>query len=141
VALRRDHYTGRHLVEVRRKGKVRTAKVFLPGEAREALDTYIEIARGNAAGPLFAARSGEALARQHVDRLLRQLARQASSKLPEERIELSPHVLRHTMLRRVAVKHGVQHAMEASGHASAKYIWRYVKPSDEEREKALEELF
>ena len=32
------------------------------------------------------------------------------------------HVLRHTMLRRITEKHGVQFAMEAAGHASSKYI-------------------
>jgi hypothetical protein len=45
------------------------------------------------------------------------------------------------MLRRITEKHGVQFAMEAAGHASSKYIWRYVKPSDAQREQALEELF
>jgi hypothetical protein len=31
--------------------------------------------------------------------------------------------------------------MQASGHASSKYIWRYVKPSDDQSEQALENLF
>jgi hypothetical protein len=31
--------------------------------------------------------------------------------------------------------------MRAAGHASTKYIWRYVKPSDEQTEAALEDLF
>ena len=43
--------------------------------------------------------------------------------------------------RRIAEKSGVQHAMEAAGHTSSNYIWRYVKPSDEEKEKVLEDLF
>ena len=53
----------------------------------------------------------------------------------------APHVLRHTFLRKVTNKHGVEFAMEAAGHASSKYIWRYVKPSDAEKEKALDTLF
>jgi integrase/recombinase XerD len=146
LSLRRDQYTGKHFVDLRRKGKVRTAKVFLSGEAREALDDYLaeNLSKKNQVcqGPLILSKSGDPLARQHVDRLLRQLARHASSKLAkEEAIRLSAHVLRHTMLRRVTEKHGVQFAMEAAGHASSKYIWRYVKPSDEQREKAMEELF
>ncbi len=44
-------------------------------------------------------------------------------------------------MRRITEKYGVQFAMGAAGHASSKYIWRYVKPSDEKREQALEELF
>jgi integrase/recombinase XerD len=142
LAIKRDQYTERHLIDVRRKGKVRTAKVFLPGEARDALDTYLTESRSDGPGSLFLSKASEPMARQHVDRLLRQLARQASSKLPkEEQIPLSAHVLRHTMLRRITEKHGVQFAMEAAGHASSKYIWRYVKPSDEQRERALEVLF
>jgi integrase/recombinase XerD len=142
LALDRRQYQGKHFTDVRRKGKVRTAKVFLPPEAREALDAYLTEERGEEAGPLFRSRAGEPLQRQHVDRLLKQLAAQASSKLPkDEHVRLSAHVLRHTFLRRVTEKHGVQFAMEAAGHASSKYIWRYVKPSEEQREKALEELF
>jgi integrase/recombinase XerD len=146
LSLRRDQYTGKHFVNLRRKGKVRTAKVFLPGEARDALDECLKENYSHEnekpRGPLFPSKSGGPLARQHVDRLLRQLARHASSKLTkEDAIRLSAHVLRHTMLRRVTEKHGVQFAMEAAGHASSKYIWRYVKPSDEQREKALEDLF
>ncbi len=36
---------------------------------------------------------------------------------------------------------GVEYAMELSGHTSSQYIWRYVQPTDEEKEKAIEELF
>jgi hypothetical protein len=31
--------------------------------------------------------------------------------------------------------------MEGAGHASSKHIWRYVKPSDEPKERAPENLF
>src|SRR5262249_42307617 len=93
-------------------------------------------------GPLFRSRSGQRVERQHVDRLLKQLAAQANSRLPEdERIRFSAHVLRHTFLRKVAQHHGVQFAMEAAGHTSSKYIFRYVRPSEAEKEKALENLF
>ena len=122
------------------KKRGRTAKVFVPPEAREALDAYLAAAEDR--GPLFPSRAGVRLARQHVDRLLKQLVAQANSRLPAtEQIRLSPHVLRHTFLRKVTQKHGVEFAMEAAGHASSKYIWRYVRPSEEQKEAALEDLF
>ncbi len=31
--------------------------------------------------------------------------------------------------------------MELAGHTSSHYIWRYVKPTDEQKEAAMEELF
>lgn len=36
-----------------------------------------------------------------------------------QKITLSAHVLRHTMLRRATEKHGVQYAMELAGHPTA----------------------
>lgn len=140
VALDRSQYRGRSFHDVKRKGKVRTAKVFVSPEARDALDAYLAV--GGSGSPLFTSRAGVRLARQHVDRLLKQLAAQANSRLPTgEQIRLSPHVLRHTFLRKVTEKHGVEFAMEAAGHASSKYIWRYVRPSEEQKEAALEDLF
>jgi integrase/recombinase XerD len=142
LALDRAQYSGKHFEDVKRKGRIRTRKVFLPKEAREALDRYLGETSENRTGPLFLSRGGRRLERQHVDRLLKQLAAQANARLPEEeKIRFSAHVLRHTFLRKVAQKYGVQFAMEAAGHTSTKYIFRYVKPSDAEKEKALEDLF
>jgi len=142
LSLDRSQYEGKHFLNVKRKGRKVSAKVFLAGEAREALDRYLTEARDESAGPLFISRSGKRLRRSNVDDALKALASQANAHLPaEERIALSAHVLRHTMLRRAAEKNGVQFAMELSGHSSSNYIWRYVKPSDEQKEKAVEELF
>jgi integrase/recombinase XerD len=146
--LRRDQYTGKHFQNVKRKGKVRTAKIFVPTEAREGLDLYLSKERQDTHSedtpnqPLLISQTGQSLARQHVDRLLEQLAAQANSRLADqEKISLSAHVLRHTFLRKLTQKSGVEFAMQAAGHSSSKYIWRYVKPGQEETERALEDLF
>lgn len=57
-----------------------------------------------------------------------------------EHIEVSPHVLRHTFLRKLAEKKGVHHAREASGHQSDRYIWRYVKPDQQTLAEAIDDL-
>ena len=31
--------------------------------------------------------------------------------------------------------------MELAGHTSSNYIWRYIKPTDEQKEQAQEDLF
>jgi len=59
---------------------------------------------------------------------------------PTERIAVSPHVLRHTFLRKLAEEKGVQYAKEASGHKSDRYIWRYVKPNQESLAEAVDGL-
>ena len=58
----------------------------------------------------------------------------------EERIDVSPHVLRHTFLRKLTETKGVHDAREASGHQSDRYIWRYVKPDQQTLADAVDEL-
>jgi site-specific recombinase XerD len=135
-------YKGKHFVNVQRKGRMASRQVFLSKDGREALDRYIDEDRGKGRGALFQTKNGNRLARQHADLALKKIAAQANATLPDgEKVEISAHVLRHTMLRKAAEKHGVQYAKELSGHVSNRYIWRYVQPSVDEKEKALEELF
>jgi integrase len=65
---------------------------------------------------------------------------QTGSPEEHERFTVSPHVLRHTFLRKLAEEKGVQYAKEASGHKSDRYIWRYVKPNQESLAAAVDEL-
>jgi integrase/recombinase XerD len=87
-----------------------------------SIERSISEERGQGAGPLFTTRNGNRLRREDAEDILNGIAAQATSTLPEEqRIRLTPHVLRHTMLRRVAEEHGIQYAMELSGHTSSRY--------------------
>ena len=142
LSLEFDQHVGKHLLNVKRKGKKVTRKVFLSKDVRDALDQYVDTVRGRESGPFVCSRSGARLARQNVDDALKRIARQANACLPEDRqIHLSAHLLRHTMLRKTAERYGVQYAMELAGHTSSRYIWRYIQPSEEEKDAALEELF
>jgi len=90
---------------------------------------------------VFTTRSGKRLSRTQLFLILKHVANQASAHLPAgERIKVSPHVLRHTFLRKLAEEKGVQYAKEASGHKSDRYIWRYVKPSQQSLAAAIDEL-
>ena len=142
--LDRRQYDGKGFRDIKRKGKVRTGQLPLPSEAREALHLYLEERdkRWPKKGPLICTSRGERMARQQVDRVCKQIAAQANSKLSAaEQIRLSAHDLRHTFLRALARKKGVEFAMEASGHTSSRHIWRYVRPSEEEKAEAVEGLF
>ncbi|MCB1097422.1 MAG: tyrosine-type recombinase/integrase [Verrucomicrobiae bacterium] len=142
LALDFSQYKGKHFVNVQRKGRMVSRQVFLTTDAREALERYLNEDRGKGRGALFQTKNGNRLARQHADLALKKIAAQANATLPDaEKVEISAHVLRHTMLRKAAEKHGVQYAKELSGHASDRYIWRYVQPSEDEKERALEDLF
>jgi integrase/recombinase XerD len=111
-------------------------------KAREALDGYLEHEREKRSGALFQSRTGRRLPRTTVQDVPAAIRNQTNSQLPEdERFTFPPHTLRHTFLREMARKHGVEFALEQSGHTSGRYIWRYVQPSDDARQQAVDELF
>ncbi len=133
-------YNQRGFVQVLRKGG--HVQKFLPiqKQHREVLDEWLA-QRGDAPGPLFTTRSGKRLDRTQAFVILRRIARQANAYLPpEQHLQVSPHVLRHTLLRKVANEKGLHYAMELSGHRSDRYIWRYVKPDEQSLAEAIDEL-
>lgn len=142
ISLDMEQYHGKYLLNVRRKGRNVTPEVFLPKNVREFLDDYIKHERGDEPGPLFQTRTAKRLSIQQIDYLLKKLSGQANATLPEkERFTVHPHILRHTMLRKVREEKGLEYAIEYAGHVSEKYIRRYTMPSREEKEATLEELF
>jgi hypothetical protein len=73
--------------------------------------------------------------------ILERVANQADAHLPtDERMKVSPHVLRLTFLRTLAEEKGGRYTKEASGHESDRYIWRSVKSSQQSLVAAIDEL-
>ena len=135
-------YARRGFHDVRRKGRRVQKRIPLPKEARRWLDRYLDEKRGREPGPLFITRYGGRLRPLEVQRICARLARQASAHLPEDqRFHFTPHMLRHTFLKRVADKHGVHVAQEMSGNISSKVIFRYTKPSAREMANLAETVF
>jgi len=122
-------------------GRVRD---FVPvqKQARKVLEEWIAAGDGQRAkAPIFTTRTGKALNRHQLFEILQRVAQQANAHLPKgQQIEVSPHVLRHTFLRKLAEEKGVHYAKEASGHRSDRYIWRYVKPDKQSLADAIDEL-
>ncbi len=142
IALDLDQYQGKHFHHVRRKGNKVTARVFIGKVAKEALDHYIDEVRSDQPGPLFQSKHGNQLAPQNIADALGKVVGQANAHLSKKQhLSLTPHVLRHTALRKMAEKKGVRYAQQMAGHVSSKYIWRYVQPSADEMEEAIEDLF
>jgi len=140
--LQLSQYRRKALHKIHRKGDQITDKIPLSSDTCEALDRYLATERPKGAGPLFQSKTGKSLAQQDVDYLLTAIAKQANARLSDEQqISLSPHVLRHTALRKWTEKKGVQYAMKIAGHASERYIWRYITPSDTEQQEAVDELW
>ncbi|MEM6704234.1 MAG: tyrosine-type recombinase/integrase [Acidobacteriota bacterium] len=101
-------------------------------EAREAVEAWLDV-RGRTDGPIFSTRTGNAMTRAMTYKVLKRFEAQANSRFsPEEHMTVSPHTLRHTLLRKLAETRGVHYAKKQSGHRSDKYIWRYVTPTDDE---------
>jgi integrase/recombinase XerD len=90
---------------------------------------------------LFTTRTGQPLTRYQLFLILKRVAAQANAhRRASEYLRVSPHVLRHTFLRKLAEEKGVQYAKEASGHLSDRYIWRYVKPDRQSLADAIDAL-
>ena len=87
---------------------------------------------GNRDGALFSTRSGDRMTQQDEDWLLPWFAQQPNAAV-RDRVEQVNFPAQP--------KEGGQFAMKISGHASRRYIGRYVQSSEEQREAALERLF
>lgn len=127
---------------IRHKSKRISKKVPLPQEAREFLERYLSTRNAQPDEPLFLTRYGTRLKTLNVYRICERLLQQAIAFLPEqEQFEFTPHKLRHTFLKKVTDKHGVHFAQEISGNVSIREIFRYAKPSQDEIQSTIEQLF
>jgi integrase/recombinase XerD len=135
-----DQYTGKRFARVQVKGGYIRNVVPLQRDAREVLDTWLK-QRGDAPGPLFPTRNNRRLFRREAAAIIGRIAGQANVNRPQkEHIQVTPHVLRHTFLSKLAEEKGVHYAREASGHQSDRYIWRYVKPNQQTLAEAIDDL-
>jgi integrase/recombinase XerD len=138
-----SQYHHRAFHDVKRKGSRVSARVSVPSEARAPLDAYLAEKRGQAPGPLMLSRYGARLTPLDIARICERLSNQACAQVTnrDEHFKLTPHMLRHTLLKRVADKNGVHFAQRVSGNVSMREIFRYTKPSDAELDETTEELW
>ena len=135
------HHKGLHEV-MRHKSKRISQKIPLPQESRDYLDKYLEERKAKADEPLFTTRYGTRLKALDVYRICQRVLKQAvAQRQDHEKFSFTPHMLRHTFLKKVTDKHGVHFAQELSGNVSIKEIFRYAKPSQDEMQSTIEELF
>ncbi len=137
--LHQYHHKGFHSV-VRKNNRIDN-KVPVPSEARERIDQYLahDYSKEKA---LFIGRFGDRLKTVDVRKICIRIAQQANAHLKkDEQIKLSPHMLRHTFLKKMADKHGVHYAQDFSGNKTMGIIFRYTQPSEEERSESVEGLF
>jgi integrase len=114
LAIDVDQYDQRGFVHVLRKGG--HVQRFIPIQKQhwDVLDAWLE-QRGDVPGPLFPTRSGKRLDRTQAFLILKRVAQQAIAHLlPDQHLDVSPHVLRHTLLRKVANEKGVHYGEKRS---------------------------
>lgn len=124
------------LLNVKRKGQRVSNKVAVPKDAAVYIERYLINEEKGINDPLFTTRGGRRLSRMDVFNICQRI-----SRLTPERIKLTPHMLRHTFLKRVTDKHGIHIAQQLSGNVSVREIFRYARPSYEESAAAVEDLF
>lgn len=136
------HHKGLHQV-LRTKNKRVSQKIPVPQEARAALEQYLS-KRSNLGNdePLLLSRYGRRLKAQDVFRICKRIARQSAIFLEfGQQFRFTPHMLRHTFLKKVTDRHGVHFAQQLSGNVSIREIFRYAKPSQAEIAQSVENLF
>lgn len=140
LGLDRDQWDGHAFTRVRIKSNRRLKTVPITAEARKAVEEWLK-KRGEEPGPIFLTARRRRLGRKQLYEILKQVERQANTHLPtKEQFTVTPHVLRHTFLRKLAETKGIQYAKEASGHKTDRYIWRYVKPDQQTLAQAIDGL-
>lgn len=136
-----SQYDGKGFSNVRTKGNQIVRRVPISKEAADAINDYLEQERGDQPGPLFQSKTGKRFTIQRYGSAMKAIAKQANSRLPEDQqINVWPHLLRHTGLRKLCRKNGIEFAKKRSNHVSDKHIWRYVDPTDAEFEAAIESV-
>jgi len=130
-----QYQEGSMFINVRGKGQRVSKKVPVPKDAALYLDRYLGEGRGEDE-PLLKTRGGNRLHRMDVIGICKRL-----SCLTPDRVKLTPHMLRHTFLKRITDQHGVHIAQKLSGNVSVREIFRYAKPSEEESAAVVEGLF
>jgi len=110
---------GHRVLTIVRKGG-RTARVPLAPRTSEAID---ELLAGRTHGPLLPTRTGRAMDRHAVWRLLRRLA---TTAIPDKAGSLHPHDLRHAFVT-LALDTGasLRDVQDAAGHADPRTTRRY----------------
>ena len=105
-ALTFPHYHSKGFHHVRRKGNIFTKKVPIPDEPRKYLDQYILSQGITQSNQAIFSKNGVRLSTRAIRYICQRISAHASLTLPdEEKFHLSPHMLRHTFLKRVADKH------------------------------------
>ena len=145
-SLTMDQYYNKGFHEIRRKGNMITKRVFLPEDARQRVDKYLEwrekVQDKVNSNFLFINKNYQPLSDTAVSRICQRISRQACVNLIEkDKFILEPHQLRHTCLKRANDKYGISFAKKLSGNVGDRELYRYTAPSQEEVEQKVEELF
>lgn len=147
TALKRSQYDGKYLHEVNRKGKTRSKAIYLSTACRTSLDDYLNHERtqddnsSDTPALLLSSKSQSFLGRDQVFRILAHIAEEANKHAKDNPIKIHPHKLRHTFGAEFRDKTGSDtETQQALGHVSLKYVGRYVRKTQEEREAILESI-
>jgi integrase/recombinase XerC len=148
VALKRTQYDGRYLLNVKRKGRARSKGLYISIDCRALLDDYIAKERPRDAGRGLASVAGALvvpngssgpLTRRTVAIVLDHIAQEASKHPGARPLTIHPHRLRHTFGAEYRERTGSDTETAAAlGHTGLGYVGRYVRKTQEEREKILD---
>ena len=119
---------------VRLKGKNRT--ILLPGKLRKLLRKYIRKQHIHS-GPVFVSRTGKALDRSNIWRMMKNLCESAGVD-PKK---VFPHNLRHLFARKFySIDHDIARLADILGHSSIDTTRIYIITTSQEHQKQLDRM-
>ncbi len=145
-SLTMDQYYSKGFHNIRRKGNMITKRVFLPDDARQKLDLYLDwrqsVQDNINTNALFINKDYHPLSETAVSKICKRISYQACVNLrDDEKFVLEPHQLRHTCLKRANDKYGISFAKKLSGNVGDRELYRYAAPSQSEIEEKSQNLF
>ncbi len=119
---------------IRLKGKNRT--ILLPGKLRKLLRRYIR-GRRICSGPVFVSRTGRALDRSNIWRMMKLLCQSAGVN-PKK---VFPHNLRHLFARKFySIDHDIAKLADILGHSSINTTRIYIITTSKEHQRQLDRM-
>ena len=138
--LRMEQCQGNYLVNVRRKGRAVTKRIYLQTVVRDALDQYLAEEGTGGSEWLFPSAKGGPVTPRQLHDILDKIAKEAS-KYRETPIVVHPHIFRHTFGTAVMGASGSEsETAKLLGHSTTQHVGIYARSTNEERVDLLESI-
>jgi integrase/recombinase XerD len=143
LRLKLHQFVENRFVNVLAKGNRIRTSVPINKETADMIRNYVRNVRTDGSDYLYTNRYGHKLSRNGLSNALKKICSLASATFcePNQKIDLHPHLFRHTHGKRTYIKtKDPVLTAKRLGHSSLQYVTRYATSSENEIEEILEDI-